>query len=157
MRVTPTYLTGRLSNEEQKSLDFFRNLFPEQWEQTVYTQGSCWTIRQVLAHFVTSEKGFGRLIENILADGPGSPEDFDIDAYNERKVDSLSKNSPSDMMRQFSKERQRTVDLVSGLDQDDLTKEGRHPFLGVASLADIIKLIYRHNQIHLREVRKVLS
>jgi hypothetical protein len=36
----------------------------------------------------------------------------------------------------------------------DLAKLGRHPFLGITSLEDIIKMVYRHNQIHMREIRR---
>jgi hypothetical protein len=35
-----------------------------------------------------------------------------------------------------------------------LLHQGRHPFLGRAPLSEIIKIIYRHNQIHLREIRQ---
>ncbi len=38
--------------------------------------------------------------------------------------------------------------MVASISQADLTEEGRHPYLGVAPLTDMIKLIYRHNQIH---------
>jgi hypothetical protein len=47
--------------------------------------------------------------------------------------------------------------MVAEMDNNDLEIQGRHPFLGVAPLSDIIKLIYRHNQIHIREIRKTLT
>ena len=156
MPVNLKILVERLSTEGQKSLSFFQNLSPDQLETTVYTEGSSWTVQQVLAHFVSSEKGFYRLVENIQTGGSGTAEDFDIDVYNERKVADLRDISTSELMDQFSEARQRTVELVSEMDQSDLEKQGRHPFLGMATLADIIKLIYRHNQIHIREVRKVI-
>jgi hypothetical protein len=40
---------------------------------------------------------------------------------------------------------------------DDLAKQGRHPFLGTASLSDMIKLMYMHNQIHIRDIRRMLA
>ena len=156
MTVPLAHLVERLISEGQKSIAFFHNLSLDQWERTIYTEGSSWTVRQVLAHFVSAEKGFYGLIENILAGGAGTADDFDLDVYNERKVASLMDVSASDLMDQFSEARQRTVELVTEMEQDDLDKKGRHPFLGVTTLADIVKLIYRHNQIHLREVRKVL-
>ncbi|MCK4897363.1 MAG: DinB family protein [Anaerolineales bacterium] len=157
MSETPEHLKNRLIKEGQKSLDYFRTFSSDEWDRIIYTEGSCWTVHQVLAHFVAAEDGFHQLIEDILAGGFGTPVDFDINIYNERKVEKLIDISASSLMMRFSKVRRRTVGLVAGMDQSDLAKQGRHPFLGVSSLADIIKLIYRHNQIHIREVRKILS
>ncbi|MCK5315248.1 MAG: DinB family protein [Anaerolineales bacterium] len=157
MSETPEHLKNRLIKEGQKSLDYFRTFSSDEWDRIIYTEGSCWTVHQVLAHFVAAEDGFHQLIEDILAGGFGTPVDFDINTYNERKVEKLIDISASNLMMRFSKVRRRTVGLVAGMDQSDLAKQGRHPFLGVSSLADIIKLIYRHNQIHIREVRKILS
>ena len=157
MSETPEHLKNRLIKEGQKSLDYFRTFSSDEWDRIIYTEGSCWTVHQVLAHFVAAEDGFHQLIEDILAGGSGTPVDFDINTYNERKVEKLIDISASNLMMRFSKVRRRTVGLVAGMDQSDLAKQGRHPFLGVSSLADIIKLIYRHNQIHIREVRKILS
>ncbi|MCK4978639.1 MAG: DinB family protein [Anaerolineales bacterium] len=157
MSETPEHLKNRLIKEGQKSLDYFRTFSSDEWDRIIYTEGSCWTVHQVLAHFVAAEDGFHQLIEDILAGGSGTPVDFDINTYNERKVERLIDISASNLMMRFSKVRRRTVGLVAGMDQSDLAKQGRHPFLGVSSLADIIKLIYRHNQIHIREVRKILS
>jgi hypothetical protein len=98
-----------------------------------------------------------RLVENILDGGPGSPEDFNLDVYNERQVASLSNVAVDGLLDQFSISRGKTVDLVDKISERDLTRRGRHPFLGIATLEDIIKLIYRHNQIHLRDIKRVLG
>lgn len=156
MTDTPQFLADRLYEDGQKTRQFFDSLSSDQWQTSVYSEGSQWTIRQVLAHFVSSEISFTRLIESILAGGPGAPEDFNIDEYNERKVLQLQSASTSELLLQYQQARQRNVELVSGLSQIDLTIEGRHPFLGVVPLTDMIKLIYRHNQIHLRDIRKRL-
>jgi hypothetical protein len=156
MTDTPQSLAERLLEDGQKTIRFFDNLSADQWQTPVYSEGSLWTVRQVLAHFVSSEISFTRLIENILEGGSGTPEDFDLDAYNERKVAQMQIASPGDLLNQYHEARQRNVSLVSSLTLEQLGKEGRHPFLGVAPLTGIIKLIYRHNQIHLRDVRRLL-
>jgi len=43
-----------------------------QWQKEVYTEGATWTIRNVLAHFVTSERGLLKLFENIRQGGDGA-------------------------------------------------------------------------------------
>lgn len=157
MSLSPAVLAERLEEEGHKTVAFFEGLTPEQLRLRIYTEGSGWCVDQILAHFVAAEQGFVLLVEDIQAGGAGSPEDFDIDAYNERTVAALSGGALDDLLAQFRHIRQRSVTLVAGLLPADLERRGRHPFLGEASLADIVKLIYRHNQIHLRDVRKAFA
>lgn len=151
------HLCERLKAEGEKTAAYFQNLSGQQWECEVYGDGSRWSVRQLLAHFVATEAAFMRLINDIAAGGTGASEDFDIDAYNERKVASLNSAAPEELRQQFIRLRQETVRVVAGLQEGDLARTGRHPFLGIASLEDIVKLIYRHNQIHLRDLRRVLT
>lgn len=157
MPDTPAFLSERLLQEGEKSIAFFQALSPEQLCIKVYSDGSCWTPHQVLAHFATAEHSLYRLIENVAAGGAGSPEDFDVNLYNERKVKEYGGKSLPELTEQFRQNRQKTASFVANLNQEDLQRQGRHPFLGVTSLAEIIKIIYRHNQIHQREIRQELE
>lgn len=157
MADTPEHLAERLKVEGEKTLHFFHGLSPEQWERRVYTEGSCWTIRQVLAHFTVSEASFARLIGDILAGGQGAPENFQIDYFNERTVGKLEAATPIELLEKYVDLRSRFTALVQGLHPDDLLKTGRHPYLGVATIEDIIKLLYRHNAIHIREIRRIIA
>jgi DinB superfamily len=157
MADTPDFLAERMRVEGEKTVEFFSAIAPENWEQTVYTDGSCWAVRQVLAHFVSTEAAIGRLIENIRAGGSGVSNEFDINAYNERKVASLRQVPPPELLLQFVRFRQRNIEVVSMMTQVDLARQGRHPFLGQTELVEIIKLLYRHNQIHQRDIRKHLA
>ena len=58
MSDTSAFLVERLRAEGDKTIAFFSGLKPEQWQETVYTEGETWTIRSVLAHYVTAERGF---------------------------------------------------------------------------------------------------
>lgn len=153
MTDSPTFLSERLLSEGEKTIAFFQAMTPELLAKTVYTEGSQWTARQVLAHFVSAEYSLCRLVENIAAGGSGSPEDFDINGYNERKVKELGETSLPELIEKFRQNRQKTAVFVAGLKPEDLQRQGRHPFLGIAPLAEIVKIIYRHNQIHQREIR----
>ena len=150
------HLAERLAEEGEKTLTFFDSLTSDQWTIVIYTDGMTWSIREVLCHFAVSEGSFGRLLENIIAGGEGAPEDFNIDAYNQRKVAQLDHASLEQLKNSYRLARSNNVNIVSNLRPDDLERRGRHPYLGVAPVADIIKLIYRHNQIHIRDVRKFL-
>lgn len=157
MSDTPSELARRLQAEGEKTRNYFEGLSDAQWNRQAYTDGACWSVREVLAHFVASELSHQKLIANICAGGAGSPDDFDIDRYNERKVGQLSDRDAASLLQDFSAARQQTTALVEGLTLEDLSLTGRHPFLGQSPLADIIRMIYRHNQIHQREIRKILA
>lgn len=157
MSETTERLAQRLHQEGQKTAAFFRALAPQQLNQQLYVEGSQWTVHQLLAHFVTAESGICALLDNILAGGRGVAQNFDIDAYNEQHVAALSQASLDDLLKQFSEQRQASIALLQRMQPEDLARVGRHPFLGPASVEDILKLIYRHNQIHQRDVRKLLS
>jgi hypothetical protein len=157
MADTPQSLVERLRTEGEKTVAIFHQLAEEDWERVLYAEGELWTVRQLLAHFVTAEAGFEELIKNICQGGEGVSPDFDLNRYNSRKVSSLKEIQPASLIAMFSEQRARTMALVSGLAEADLPRVGRHPFLGPAPLVDIIKLIYRHNQIHQRDVRRAID
>lgn len=153
MPETPAFLAERLRAEGEKTLRFFQSLAPEQWETVVYTEGEPWTVRAVLAHFVTAEKGFLKLLPGIAAGGPGASEDFDIDRYNASQQEKSKHLTPPELLEQFREVRAAMVAWVDSLTSADLEKTGRHPFLGHTTLSEMIKMIYRHNQLHQRDLR----
>jgi len=157
MSESPDRLAARMQTEGEKTAAFFRELAPDEWWIMVYEGVVSWSVRQILAHFVSTEKGFHDLIENILEGGKGSPDDFDIDRYNARHVAELEFIEKQELIEQFLAKRQKNIALVQGMQPADLERQGRHPFLGVVPLGEIVKLLYRHNQIHLRDVRRLMG
>ena len=157
MSDSPAFLVDRLRSEGEKTLAFFQALNQAQWEQVVYADKIPWNARQVLAHLVSTEETVRTQIEGVLSGGWGVAEDFDIDAFNLQAVARLERTSVADLLNLFPQYRQATIALVERLSPDDLHRQGRHPYLGIVPLVEVIKLIYRHNQIHQREMRKVLS
>ncbi len=150
-------IAERLRTEGDKTLDFFRQLDPAAWEQQVYTAGSCWRVHDVLAHFVSAEQGFHGLLEDVAAGGPGAPRDMDVDRFNESQVPRLSRLTAEELLKAFQQARAANVQLAAGLSEQDLDRIGYHPWLGEAQMRQMLKLLYRHNMIHLRDVRKALA
>lgn len=155
--TSPAWLADRLKKEGEKVVASFFALNDEQWNTDVYTEGDTWTIRNVLAHFVTSERGLLKLFEQIRQGGLGATEDFSIDHYNARQQQKTKDLSPQELLDQFIEVRASAVEWVSGLSTDDLAIEGRHPFLGQVPLVEMIKMLYLHNQIHFRDLRKLVE
>jgi hypothetical protein len=148
------FLVDRLKVESEKTLAFFQSLAGEQWEQRIYTEGTQWTAQHVLAHFVLTENAILELIDVILSGGPGAPEGFDIDGFNESRIILLREVPPVELIERFAEARQTTITRVSQMTETDLARVGRHPALGLTPIEDFLKLLYRHNQIHQRDVRR---
>jgi uncharacterized protein (TIGR03083 family) len=157
MSDAPAFLAHRLNSEGEKLLAMFRSLSESQWSAAVYTEGTTWTVRSILAHLVTAERGFVQLFEQIRRGGPGAPDDFSVDRFNELQQRRSQTLSTTELLEQFRSVRAEMSSWVSGLAPAELTLTGRHPFLGMTTLEEMIKMVYRHNQIHLRDMRKALG
>lgn len=156
MNETPAFLSERLKTEGEKTAAFFAALTAEQWNSEVYTEGETWTVRNVLSHYLTAEKGFVKIFASIREGGPGAAEDFDIDRYNASQQKKTQALTPAELLEQFVAIRAEMTAWVAALTEADLEKPGRHPFLGQTTLGEMIKMVYRHNQIHSRDLRKIL-
>ena len=155
--TTPAWLAERLRKEGEKVVAYFAPLTEEQWKAEVYTEGTTWTVRNVLAHFVTSERGLLKLFQSIREGGPGASEDFSIDYYNARQQEKTKELKPQELLQQFVDVRANTVKWVSELSGEDLAIEGRHPFMGQTQLVEMLKMLYLHNQLHFRDFRKLVE
>jgi hypothetical protein len=156
MTDTPQSLGDRLRDEGGRVMVFFNDLSSQQWEIQVYKQDVEWTLHHLLAHFVSAEIGRKELIINVSSGGEGAPMDFNIDSYNKQDVDRLSRESNSHLLELFFIERSSLASFVSTLDFEVLERVGNDPFLGAVPLVEMIKLTYRHLQIHLRDARRCL-
>lgn len=136
---------------------FFSELNEDQWTNEVYTEGTTWSICNVLSHFVTSERGLVKLFERIRTTGEGAADDFSIDRYNASQQDKTKDLPPADLLEQYKQVRADSVQWVSGLKDEDLEIKGRHPFLGETVIREMVKMLYLHNQLHYRDVKRALK
>jgi hypothetical protein len=150
-------LADKLQAEGEKFTALFASLRDDQWQSEVYTEGETWTLRNVLSHFVTSERGLVRLFEQIRLGGIGVADDFSIDRYNASQQQKAKDLSPQQLLEQYQEVRADSVAWTLSLSELDLEKQGKHPFLGITSLREMIKMLYIHNQVHYRDMKKVLK
>lgn len=150
-------LAEKLKSEGDKFISIFSGLANAQWNQEVYTEGTTWTIRNVLSHFVTSERGLLKLFEQIRQGGPGAADDFSIDRYNAAMQARTEEATPQELIEQYREVRANAIRWVSGLAESDLEITGRHPYLGHTAIRDMIKMLYIHNLDHYRDMRKALK
>jgi hypothetical protein len=152
-----TELAEKLKTEGDKFVSIFLNLTEQQWNQEVYTEGTTWTVRNILSHFVTSERGLIKLFEQIRQGGAGSPDDFSIDRYNAAMQERTRELEPQELLEQYKQIRANSIAWVSGLKEDELEVTGRHPFLGQTVMREMIKMLYIHNLTHYRDMKKSLK
>jgi uncharacterized damage-inducible protein DinB len=157
MPDTPFSLSAKLQSEGEKVFAYFSALAPEQWHQVIDSESAEWTVRSVLAHLVSAEQGFLKIFASIRDGGPGASDDFDIDRYNASQQDKLADVPPAELMTRYQAVRAEMTTFAASLTESDLQKQGRHPALGITTLADMLKLVYLHNTMHLRDVKRVIS
>jgi len=150
-------LADKLKSEGEKFFTLFAGLTDDQWNSEVYTEGSTWTIRNVLSHFVTSERGLVKLFEQVRLGGMGAADDFSIDRYNASQQQKTKDLSPQELLEQYKEVRANSIAWTLSLSEADLERQGKHPFLGMTTLREMIKMLYLHNQIHYRDMKKVLK
>jgi len=149
-------LAARLEKGRQKTFEILNALTPEQWQQPLYTEPP-WQVRNLLAHFVSAEKQLLALAQDVAAGGPGAPPDLDIDRYNAAEQSRLEGQSLSSLLDLLEQERQQTITWVRTLDEAQLDKVGRHPFLGDINVDNMILAIYGHQLLHMRELSRLLG
>ncbi len=113
-------------------------------------------MHHLLAHFVSSEIGRNELIDNVYNRGNGAPANFEIDPFNQIEVEMFSTETNDDLLSRFTQERTHLIEHVSVMSPQDLERMGNYPYLGEVTLSEMIKLTYRHLQIHLRDARRWL-
>jgi hypothetical protein len=149
-------LAEKLKSEGEKFASLFSSISDDQWQREVYTEGTTWTIRNVLSHFVTSERGLLKLFEQIRQGGQGAAEDFSIDRYNAAMQERTKSATVQELIEQYKEIRANAVKWVAGLNDSELEITGRHPFLGQTVIREMIKMLYIHNQLHYRDMKKAL-
>jgi hypothetical protein len=149
-------LAEKLKSEGEKFVSLFSEIRDDQWQREVYTEGTTWTIRNVLSHFVTSERGLLKLFEQIRQGGQGAADDFSIDRYNAAMQERTKSATAQELIVKFKEIRANAVMWVASLSTSELVITGRHPFLGQTVIREMIKMLYIHNQLHYRDMKKAL-
>ena len=146
-----------LEKECRNTISFFQSLPPDQLQLQVYQDEPRWTVRQILAHFITIERSMQWLFINLLEGGAGSPEDFDLDRYNRTQPVKLDSFTLDDLIAKFTAVRRKTIAIVDGMEDADLDRQGRHVFFGHGKLERFISWASEHERRHKEDVRNALA
>ena len=157
MTVQRDLIQKRLRDEGDKLLKTLESLSPDQWSLVIYTDGMEWSLKDLLAHLSSAERAFLFYGRDILNGGEGAPEGFDINRFNNGEVGGLRNRTVEQLIADLRAARRETIDLVGQIADEDFARKGRHPFFGQMSIDEMFKLIYRHNMMHLRDVRRAIG
>lgn len=151
------HIRRRLKDEGEKTVAFFKALSPQDWSRQIYSTGSGWQIKDILAHFISAEKAYQRYLLEVLEGGLGAPKDMDIDQFNESDVPTYAKMSKVDLLDNYQQTRQETIQFTHQMDEDDLSKVAIHPWFDKKEVGWYLKLLYRHNTMHRMDIRKAIK
>jgi hypothetical protein len=148
-------LVAKLEKGHRKTNEILSTLTTGQWQQVVYAEPYPWTVRDLLAHFVSAEELLLRLAQAVAAGDPGAPEGYDYDAINAQEQKRLAGRSVQDLLADLDIERRATIEWVGTLEEETLDRVGRHPALGEIPLEMMIAGIYGHQLFHMRDLQKL--
>jgi hypothetical protein len=147
-------LAAKLASEGERTRSFFEALPEETWRTLVYSDGAQWDARETLAHLIQAEASLRALFEQVTAGGEVAPVDFDIERFNLEHTGRLAQLSRDELLQRYAEERVATVAFASGLTNEQLAMRGRHPAMGDSSIEDMLKMIYLHNSMHVRDIKR---
>ncbi len=150
-------IINELEKAGAETVVFYNSLTPDELNVFVYDEEVQWTVRQVLAHFITIEQSMQWLFSNILEGGPGSPENFDLDHFNRTQPAKLDGLSLEKLLDRFKAVRSETIAIVAGMAEADFDRTGRHAFHGHGKLERFIRWAYEHQRLHTEDIHKALG
>ncbi len=110
-----------------------------------------WCAKEVLGHLIEAEqRGFAGRIRIIL--GGDSPQLTSWDQNQVARDRRDCQRDAADLLNHFSKLREASVSLVSGLRDSDLHRGGHHPKVGFLRVQDLLHEWIHHDRNHLKQI-----
>lgn len=154
--VSREKIIERLQQEGDKALELFSSFSTKEWNTLVYFDKMEWHVKDLLAHFISAEKSFKLLFNNILESKQGALEEFSIDEFNNSQVLKMKDIEKEMLIELFRATRSQTINWLKVIPESDLEIIGNHPAMGEVKIIEMVKMIYLHNQMHLRDLRSTL-
>ena len=155
MATRASALADKLLSEGERTLTYFRNLPADARHMPLYIDGTTWTVRDAFEHLVISEESLQLLFEQVARAGLGVDEGFSTDQFNAEHTGDLAALSWDGLQARYMTTRQRTAAFTRGLSDAQLAIRARHPALADATLEEMLKLIYLHHSMHMRDIKRI--
>ncbi|NOX63519.1 MAG: DinB family protein [Chloroflexi bacterium] len=122
----------------------------------IATENPKWSLRDVLAHLSSAERGLLATIQRFLS-GAELPPDFDLNYWNERQVNKRKDRTVAELAADLRASREQAWRLLESLSERDLAVMGQHPAGFRTTVAGIFYTIANHELDHGNEMRKILG
>ena len=149
-------LIAKLEKGQQKTQEILAGLSGEQWGHVIYPDPYPWTMRDLLAHFLSSEIELLQLVQDVASGGTGAPEGFDYNGFNASEHRRLGSEDSAVLISELAGARARTLAWLQSVRDEDLDRLGRHPALGEVTLETMILAIYGHVLLHMRDAQRIV-
>jgi hypothetical protein len=150
-------LIAKLEKGQRKTQEILATLTDEQWSRVIYSDPYPWTMRDLLAHFLSSEIELLLLAQDVARGGSGAPEGFDYNGFNASEHRRLAGEGSTALLASLADARAKTLAWLGTVRDDDLNHMGRHPALGMVTLETIITAIYGHVLFHMRDAQRAFA
>ena len=144
-----TEIVNKLNTSRAALLAFFDRLDEAGWQTAVYTEGTNWTIADMLRHLVDAERGMMGLITQWQQGKNPVPPDFDLARWNNRVIQKTAEKSPAELLNELTTNRSHLLNFIETIQPEDWTKQGRHGSLRIMSIEQVCHLIADHELDHL--------
>lgn len=143
-----------------KSRDYLNRVLDQvgdRWETPVYSDGLQWNVRQIAAHLADADRGHNAQVMNIAEGRDIIPADFDVQRYNARTTEKSADKSADQSRAELEASRAALITWLDTLDDDKLTREGRHASLQVMPVWKILRIMSLHERGHAQDIARALE
>ncbi|MGE5139051.1 MAG: DinB family protein [Rudaea sp.] len=114
--------------------------------------GSEWSIKDALAHLGGNEALMTKALQNIATGSQESEREFDNEAENRAQIARGRQESLAEVLQDLEESRRRLLELLDGLNQEQLERRGSHPYQGEMTVREFLTVIFTHEETHTREI-----
>jgi hypothetical protein len=119
--------------------------------------GGDWRIKDTMAHLAGVEPRLRGIWVHAVSPGGWPPNSPTIDEYNAATVAARRDWTRQQLVDEFEANGRQTLEVIRGLQPDDLAVAFDHPVRGVVTIESQIEMVARHMQLHVDEIRAALA
>ena len=147
-------IRARLEEARQEILNVLGKITPD--TEVRSTENPAWTVHDIVAHVTLSERGLQATVQRFL-EGGELPADFSLDVWNERQVRKAANRTLAEMIATMTDSRQKTLELLESLSDEQMAVEGVHPAGFRTTVAGVFKVMAYHERLHGAEIARALG
>lgn len=157
MTTQYTELKSKLAENRAALFALLGGLNEDEWETAVFSEGTIWTVTDMVRHLESAERGMITLMAGIQQGGKGVPEDFDLARYNASRIQKAKEKRPSDLMADMQRNREELLVFMDSLTAEDWQKKGRHGSLQIMTIEETCHIIADHEAMHATDIKNVID